>query len=247
MNVISLGSNCEVSDMINKHLLTIIPNVKTYSHLFAWSNTTIKGINYFLKNPNLLDFNNFRYKYGIFNQQGTNVSKNGCYYEFNEFLEDIKITENISSIHIDVSCTLEDVHLWTHGIQIPISEFNENNIENYLNDVKNKTNHIIKKTLDIINDNNVKLFCIKCLKGEYSIQDIIELNTLLLNYSSNNYMTFIVEKDENIILNSLHLTNTGILVVPKLTGHHEAVHSHLYNTDIYYIELFKKTKQMLNM
>ena len=195
----------------------------------------------------MLDFNNFRYKYGIFNQQGTNVSKNWGYYEFNEFLEDKKITENISSIHIDVSYTFEDVELWTHGIQIPISEFNENNIENYLNDVKNKTNHIIKKTLDVINDNNVKLFCIKCLKEEYSIQDIIELNTLLLNYSSNNHMSFIVEKDENLILDNLKLTNTCIVEAPKLTGHHEAVHSHLYNTDIYYIELLKNAKQMLNM
>jgi hypothetical protein len=247
MNVISLGSNCEVSDMINKHLSTIIPNVNTYSHLFAWSNITIKGINYFFKNPDLLNFNNFRCIYRFFDQDSVNISKNSGYYESNEFLEDIKITENISSIHIDVSYIFEDIYLWTHGIQIPISNFNENDIEKYLNDVKNKTNHIIKKTLDTMNDNNVKLFCIKCLKGEYSIQDIIELNTLLLNYSSNNYMTFIVEKDENIILKNLNLTNTGILVVPKLTGHHEAVHSHLYNTDIYYIELFKKTKQMLNM
>jgi hypothetical protein len=247
MNIISLGSNCEVSQMINKYSSSIIPNRIVYSHLFAWTNITIKGVNHFLKNPNLLDFNNFRYKYSIFNQQGTNVSKNSCYYEFNELVEDKKLIEDVSSIHIDVFCTFEDLHLWTHGIQIPISEFNENNIENYLNDVKNKTSHIIKKTSDIMNNNDVKLFCIKCLKDEYSIQDIIELNSLLLNYSSNNHMAFIVEKDENKILDNLNLTNACIVEAPKLTAHNEAVCSDRYNTHIYYIELFKNAKQMLNM
>jgi hypothetical protein len=247
MNVISLGSNCEMSKMINDQLLNMIPNSKFYTHFFAWTNVTIKGVNHFFKNPSFLDFNNFRYIYRFFDQDGFNISKNSGYYEFNEFLEDKKFIENISSIHIDVSYTFEDIYLWTHGITMSIHDFNENNIENYLNDVKNKITHIIKKTLHIINDNNVKLFCIKCLKGEYSIQDIIELNSLILNYSSNNYIAFIVEKDENIILDNLNLTNTCIVEASKLTGHHEAIHSHLYNTDIYYIELLKKTKQMLNM
>jgi hypothetical protein len=249
MNIISLGSNCEVSEMIMKHLLNMLPNSKFYNHLFAWTSVPIKGINHFFKNPSFLDFNNFRYVYRIFNEQDGNINKKADYCDFNELVEDIRLSEDTHSIHIDVSYSFEDIYTWTHGIVMSISDFNDNNnnIEKYLNDLKNKTTHIIKKTLDIMENDNVKLFCIKCLKGEYSIQDIIELNTLVLNCSSNNYLLFIVEKDENIILDNLNLTNTCIVEAPKLTGHHEAVYSDRYNTDIYYIELFKNAKQMLNM
>jgi hypothetical protein len=246
MRIISLGSNCEMGKMINNHLLSMIPNSSLYSHLFAWSNIKIKGINFFLKNPNLLDFNNFKCKYKFLNSTGE-AKTFMSYNELKIYLKENEIIEENCSIHLDIDYTFEDIYMWTHGIEINKSDFNENNIEEYLDELKNKSKHIIKKTLYIMDDNNIKLFCIKCLKGEYSIQDIIELNTLILKYSSNNYISFIVEKDENIILDNLNLTNTCILEVPKLTGHHEAIHSDRYNTDIYYIDLFEKVKIMLNV
>ena len=102
-----------------------------------------------------------------------------------------------------------------------------------------------------INDNNVKLFCIKCLKGEYSLDEIIELNGLLLNLSSNNYISIILEEDNNININininNLKLKNSCIISAPKLTGHHEAIDSDRYNTYDYYIQLFKNSKKMLNI
>jgi hypothetical protein len=248
MNIISLGSNCEMSMMTQGYIRDIIPNSLIYTHLFAWANIKINGINYFLKNPSQLNFSNFRTIYRLYAKNGNNISKNGTgYYDFNELLEDMKTIQNIESIHIDVDYTFEDTFFWTHGIQLSINQFNESNNSDYLNDVKNKTTHIIEKTLSILNNNDVKLFCIKCLKGEYSFEDIIELNSLLLNYSSNNYVSIIVEKDENINLDNLNLTNTSIISASKLTGHHEAIYSDRYNTGIYYKQLFENAKKMLNI
>lgn len=246
MNIISLGSNCETSMMISNHALAIIPNSILYTHLFAWSNITIKGVNHFFQNTNLLNFDNFRYVYRFFDNCVNNISKK-LYYDLNECIQDAQNHQNISSIHIDIDYTFEEIYVWSHGIKIPFQDFNLTIIENCLSDLKNKTNHMIEKTLRIMNDNNVKVFCIKCLKEEYSIQDIIELNSLILKCSSNNYMSFIVEKDENIILDELKLTKTYILNVPKLTAHNEAIYSSRYNTDVYYIELFENTLKMLNI
>ena len=248
MQVISFGSNCEISLMLNRHISSIIPNSLIYSHLFAWANIKINGINHFLKNPTQLTFNNFKTIYRLFSKNGNNISKNeGCYYHFNELLEDMKNIQNIDSIHIDVDYTFEDIYFWTHGIQVPINMFNQCKHNEYLNDVKNKISHLIDKTLSSLNNNEVKLFCIKCLKGEYLLQDIIALNNLLLNYSSNNYMSIILESDENINLDNLNLSNTCIISTSKLTGHDHAMSSERYNTDIYYKELFENTKKMLNI
>jgi hypothetical protein len=245
MNIISLGSNCEMSDMVNRYI-SIIPNSQMYTHLFAWCNITLKGIIHFLKNPEKLNINNFIIVYRLFNANGNNISRK-LYYDFDEFIDEIKIIPNISSIHIDIDYRCDDVYIWIHGIQIPFCNFNQTDYDQYVNNVKTKTNHIIYKTVCILNDNNVKLFCIKCLKSEYSLDEIIELNGLLLNLSSNNYISIILEEDNNININNLKLKNSCIISAPKLTGHHEAIYSDRYNTYDYYIQLFKNSKKMLNI
>jgi len=243
MNIISLGSNCEMSYMIKRYI-SIIPNSQVYTHLFAWCNITLKGIIYFLKNPEKLNINNFRIIYKILNENCDDISRK-LYYDFDELIDDIKIIPNISSIHIDIDLQCEDLYIWTHGIQIPFKNFNQTHYDEYVNNVTNKSIHIIDKTLCILKDNNVKLFCIKCLKDEYSLEEIIEVNSLLLNLSSNNYISIILEEDINI--NNLILKNSCIICDPKLTGHHEAVYSYKYNTYYYYLQLFNLSKKMLNI
>lgn len=249
MNVISLGSNCEVSHMFLVYLSSIIPNARIYSHLLAWSTIKINNIRHFLENPAKLSFDNFVVVYKLFSNGNTvNLSKNGHgYTDFNHLLEDMKDIPNIESIHIDVEYTFEDIYFWTHGTQVAINNFDQHKINDYLNDVKSKTTHLIDKTLSIKTDNDIKVFCIKCLKGNYSLQDIIDLNSLLLNYSANNYMSVIVEEDENINFDDLKLVNTCIVRAPKLTEDHEAVFTYRYNTDFYYRQLFEETKKMLNV
>ena len=241
MNIISLGSNCDMSLMIQNHINNYIENTILYTHLFTWSAIKINNINYFLKNPDLLIDNNFRPIYRLIsNSNGYNFSRNKYgYYNLNDFLEDIQINSNVDLVHIDIDFKYEDINFWTHGIQCPIYEFNKDKNKDYINSVKNKKDHLVDKFLNILKNQQPALFCIKSLAGEYSLEDIIELNNLLLKYSSQNYIGIIVEEDENINLNNLNLKNTCIIVFPRLTNN-EGIY-------LYYQKLFEKAKIMMNL
>jgi hypothetical protein len=87
---------------------------------------------------------------------------------------------------------------------------------NYFADtVKSKKDHFVKKFYDILeNKDNPTLFCISCSISNYSLNEIIDLNKLLLNYSEKNYLAIIVEEDVNIKLDDLELKNTCIVIYP---------------------------------
>jgi len=127
------------------------------------------------------------------------------------------------------------------------NDFNKDKSEEYINTIHSKNNHLIEKFNNILKNQEPKLFCIKCLAGEYSIENIIDLNNSLLKYSPQNYLAIICEEDKNINLDNLNLINTCIIVSPKLTGHNEAILSEKYNTEIYYKQLFEKAKMMMNI
>lgn len=248
MNVISLGSNCEMSMMINNHFHNYIDNYTLYTYLFTWSNIKFNSIDYIFKNPEIINPNNFTFIYRLFNKNSNNISKD-CYgyYNRDELYEDLINIENIDNIHIDIDLKYENVYFWSHGIQINFNDFNKDKYEEYINTINSKNNHLIEKFHNIFQNKERKLFCIKCLAGEYSIENIIDLNRTLLQYCPQNYLAIIVEEDKNINLDNLNLINTCIVTSPKLTGHHEAVFSERYNTEIYYKELFEKVKIMMNL
>jgi hypothetical protein len=241
MNIISLGSNCDVSLMIQNHINNYIPNSILYNHLFTWSAIKINDINHFLRNLDLLIDSNFKQIYRLLrNFDGSNFSRNKIgYYDLNEFLKDIENNSDADSVHIDIDFKYEDINFWTHGISMSINEFNKDKNEEYINCIKSKKDHLVDKFLNVLNNQEPKLFCIKCLAGEYSLQDIIDLNNLLLKYSAQNYIAIVVEEDKNIDLNNLNLKNTCIVISPRLTSHQ--------GIDLYYEQLFEKARIILNL
>jgi len=247
MNIISLGSNCEMSSMINNQSKNYIENCNLYTYLFTWSNIKIDSINYILQNPEIINSTNFKPVYRIFDKNG-NISKNYYgYYDVNELYQDIENISTIDNFHFDIDFKYEDIYFWLHGIHINFNDFNKNKYEEYINTINSKNNHLIEKFHNILQNQEPKLFCIKCLAGEYSIENIIDLNNSLLKYSPQNYLAIICEEDKNINLDNLNLINTCIIVSPKLTGHNEAILSEKYNTEIYYKQLFEKAKMMMNI
>jgi len=248
MNIVSLGSNCEVSMMIEGLSKCCIQNAQLYTHLFAWSKISIIDINYFLKNPEFLDINNFKPIYRLFHMNGDNISKDGLgYYDVTLLLEDLIIIPDIHTIHIDMYYDNDGVNSWSHGIIVSISEFDQKNIDTYLDCVRSKINHLIQKTLNIMSDDSKKLFCVKCLRNEYTLQDLMVLKQLLLQKSSNNYIAIIAEEDDNVNLYDLELSNMCVMRVPKLTGHHEAVYYDRYGTDFYYKQLFEYSQKLFDL
>ena len=245
MNIISLGSNCDMSLMIQNHINNYIENTILYTHLFTWSAIKINYINYFLKNPDLLIDNNFRPIYRLIsNSNGYNFSRNKYgYYNLNDFLEDIQINSNVDLVHIDIDFKYEDINFWTHGIQCPIYEFNKDKNKDYINSVKNKKDHLVDKFLNILKNQQPALFCIKSLAGEYSLEDIIELNNLLLKYSSQNYIGIIVEEDENINLNNLAI-NDKIFVYNLKIENNKKVLIDWRNFDYNYNIVFNNIKKI---
>jgi hypothetical protein len=244
MNIISLGSNCEMSLMINNQSKNYIENSILYTYLFTWSSIKIDSINYIFKNPEIINSTNFKTVYRIFNKYG-NISKNHYgYYDINELYQDLQNISNIDNFHFDIDFRYEDVFFWSHGIQVNFNDFSKDKCEEYNNTIHSKNNHLIEKFNNILQNQEPKLFCIKCLAGEYSIENIIDLNRTLLQYCPQNYLAIIVEEDKNINLDNLNLINTCIIVAPKLTGHNEAILSEKYNTEIYYKQLFEKIKNL---
>jgi hypothetical protein len=246
MKTFSLGSNCEMHLMIDNHVKKYIPEAIISSNIFGWANVKINLINDILKNPGVLTSQNFSRIYRLFSKTGSNISKgNWGYHDFSELLCAIKEKDGVESVHVDIYFSYEELNFWLHGIVIPINEFVKDNEEYYANTIKSKTEHLRENFLNALRSEEPQLFCIKCLKGEYSLQNIIDFNNLLLKYSSKNFMAIIAEESENISMKNLNLKNTSIVVAPKLTYHSEAVYSHLYNTEIYYKELFEKIKSIL--
>lgn len=244
MQILSLGSNCEVGKMIETYA-SIIPNSMLESTLFGWANIKIKDMNYLLKNPELLNDSTFKIVYRLMNGDRNN-SRNGCgYYNLNELHDDISKISNIDSVHIDIESNHENIQMWTHGVIVSLHEFIQNDHTKYIHDVTSKLNYLIKKTSDMMYNTDRKVYVIKCLKNEYTLQDIIDFNNILLTYSSQNYMSIIVEEDSTINLDNITLKNTTIVCAPKLTGHDEAIYSDRYNTFVYYHQLFEKTNRLL--
>lgn len=141
--------------------------------------------------------------------------------------------------YIDKDCLKYDTAIWLHGITMNIKEFNKDKQLEYIDCVKNKQIHLSNKTYNIItNNDNSTLFVIRCLYQQYSLNEILELNNLLLNISSNNYLGIILEEDENINLDELDLKNTCIVTYPS---------SDINKIDCAYKDLFEKLKIVMNL
>jgi hypothetical protein len=239
MTVLSFGSNCEVGMMINRYY-----NNNIYSNLFNWTNITLDNLILVLNNIECLyNNNNVEFIYRVLNN-GANVyqSKN---------IEDIKNfninNPNNYSIHIDYEFFFNKKNIyWTHGIIMDINEFinsNSNNLESYKSSILSKFNHLVENTIKILNNNTdiIKIY-IKCLKNEYTINDLKNLINLFIN-KSNIYIGIIYESEEEINIES---KNTLLIRSNKLTAHNEAIYDHLYNTQEKYFYLFENLDKISN-
>lgn len=239
LNILSLGSNCEVAMMINMLSINNVDISKHYySHIFSYTNIKLNSIIKILENIEILDIEeNFKIIYRIFRNDTYVFS----FYNINEIINN---NYNYDSIHIDFEYLHENnVYFWSHGIVKNKNEFNINEINNYINNVNDKRRYLVQKFKNKIKTNNKTLFILKALKNEYVFEDFIKLNNLLIN-NDNKYLGIIYEINDNEIFN-LNLKNTIILPVDKLTGHDEAIYHERHNTKNKYLELFNRLNLIL--
>ena len=236
--ILSLGSNCEMSKMF-EYNLNNINNVKIYKHLFSWSNISLKHLLILLENTDLFDIDtNYKSKFRF--SQGHIVNNVLEFYDYSEFFDDIDLlykscnSTQYKYIHLDTMYYLNnDFIFYLHVIvkELPFFDINDS-----FNEYKSKLNYLIKNSKLIFDKNNInkKIFCIKILKDEVVIDDIIKLHNLLINDNDNNFMKIILESNDI----SLYLKNTDIVYTEQLTPHNEALSCKKYNTFPYYKKLF---------
>ena len=105
-----------------------------------------------------------------------------------------------------------------------------------------KYNHLISKTLEILNNNSDKIkIYIKLLKNEYDLDSIINLHNIIINNKNNIYLGIIYENEEDL---NIELKNTILIRANKLTGHNEAIYDYLYNTQPIYYSLFERLDKL---
>ena len=207
-----------------------------YSNVFNWTNITLENLILILNNlDHLRNNDNFKIVYELsFESEKIYKSKN---------IDDIKkyYLDNPKKyrVHIDYEFYIDLKFIyWSHGIV-------EDNIENFINCslntyeqiILNKINYLVEHTFIILNNNTdiIKIY-IKCLKDEYTLDLFTNLENIFNR--PNIYIGIIYESDSDIDIQTKN-TNTVLLRCNKLTGHHEAVFSKLYNTQEKYFTLFE--------
>ena len=234
--ILSLGSNCEVGMMINRKYNNI------YSNLFNWTNITLDNLLLTLNNCEHLYNNNDNYKIVYRLLSGTyNVYSSKNIDDFRKYYLD---NPNNYVVHIDYEFYIDNKYIfWSHGtVEEDINKFincNLDSLENYKSIVFSKINHLIENTISVLNNNTdiIKVY-IKCLKNEYTLESLTNLENMPIFNRPNIYIGIICEYDENI---NIHIKNKNIFLVRcnKLTGHGEAIYSELYNTQEKYFYLFE--------
>jgi hypothetical protein len=236
--VLSFGSNCEVGMMINRYY-----NNNLYSNLFNWTNITLKNLIDVLSNKECFkDFNNIIFIYKIYDGKSI-LLETSCIQNIKKFIFD---NSKNYSIHIDYEFYFNNNYLfWSHGIVKNLNDIlnsNENNLLNYKNEVLSKYNHLISKTLEILNNNSDKIkIYIKLLKNEYDLDSIISIHNNIINNKNNIYLGIIYENEEDL---NIELKNTILVRAKKLTGHNEAIYDYLYNTQPLYYSLFERLDKL---
>ena len=233
--ILSLGSNCEVGMMINRKYNNI------YSNLFNWTNITLDNLILILNNLEPL-YNNDNYKivYRLFS--GTySVYSSKSIDDFRKYYLD---NPNNYVAHIDYDFYIDNKYIfWSHGIiEEDINKIincNLDSLENYKSIIFSKINHLVENTISVLNNNTdiIKVY-IKCLKNEYTLESLTNLENMPIFNRPNIYIGIICECDENI---NIHIKNKNIFLVRcnKLTDHNEAIYSELYNTQEKYFYLFE--------
>jgi hypothetical protein len=145
VKIVSFGSNCEVSMMINRYY-----NNSLYSQLFNWTNITLNNLIIFLNNKDKFNnFNNIFIVYKIF-------ENNNIIYITNS-IEDIKKFDNGTNyeVHIDYEFYLDNKKIfWSHGVVKYINEILNSNSDNYKNEILSKYNYLLNKLFDIFNNDS---------------------------------------------------------------------------------------------
>ena len=229
MIIASIGSNCEVGVMINKFF-----DNQIYSHLFNWTNIKINKLCFILDNIHILsNLNNYKYIIRLFEGESNTLTIDNL----NLLL--ITDLQKYTKINIDYEFRYNnEFFFWSHGLSFPLDIFDIQNYNTYILDVKSKIEHLIQKTLYLFSSNEETFIYLKALKNEYTKQDFIHLHSSIVK--NNIHLGIIFEKDDkyNSEDYSIHLKNTILLAVDKLTPHDDAVDYVKYNTEPTYKILF---------
>jgi hypothetical protein len=229
MIIASIGSNCEVGLMINKFY-----DNQIYSHLFNWTNIKINKLCLILDNINILsDLNNYKFIIRLFEGESNTLT----IYNFN-LLSKINL-QKYNKINIDYEFHYNnEIYFWSHGLSFAPDIFYIQKYNIYILEIKNKIEHLVKKTLYLFSSNEETFIYLKALKNEYTKQDFIHLHSSISK--DNIHLGIIFEKNDDYNSNDfqLELKNTKLLCVDQLTPHDNALDYGKYNTDINYKILF---------
>ena len=234
----SFGSNCEMHGMLESYYGI------SESNIFRFTNITLESLCNIIKNNLLTDYSNIVYRLHCQGSDDTKITVLPVATSLEELRQFLINNPTNKTVHINPEYYLNNnLMFWTHGGNLSSdSVINSENLNLEIQSVKQKYEYLVSKTIDVLN-NDDKLICIKCLKGEYTLELILKIQKLIMKNYKNTFLAIICENDESVSFPSLY--NTFIFPCNVLTPHNEAVYYDKYGTRENYINFFQGIRHLL--